>query len=161
MPENLNIVQVKDPILGKYSMILNNEQLKAIGKSGATNIEIADKQKTPSGRIRISPDSQSNHEDGFIKNDTDWSRFFPNEENAKIPELIEKAKKWENNFELAITSLTAFIGAGLKTYAGGGTTDFNIKNIIGPFADMYVINDPEEKENLQKTLNDINSMINK
>ena len=168
MSKDLNTVQINDPKIGMYSIILNNDQLKEIGKSGAQVIETAGKpnikeppQRTSSGRITISPDSQTNHENGFIENDIDWSQFFPNEDNAKIPELLEKAKKWDDNFELALTALATFIGAGLGSYVSGNPTGFNnmpVDSIIGPFADFYAETNPEQPEELNKLLENLGAI---
>ena len=162
MPKDLNLIQIKDSKFGKYSVILSSDQLKELGKHGATVIENTGNKnqssKTSSGRISISPDSQRNHESGFVGNTTDWSQFFPNEENAKVPELIAKAKKWEDNFELALTALTAFIGAGLRSYAGGGLSGTSVSNIFGPFVKLYTKGNSEIAENLQELLDNIDSV---
>lgn len=158
MNNDLNAVKVQNDKLGKYMLVLSNEQLKNIGKDGAYIIEAEAKKNqqktTKSGRIIISPDSQKNNKDGFIGNTIDWSQFFPNEENEKIPELIEKAKKWEDNFELTLITLTTFIGTGLGIYTFN--RNFNqFINIIGPFVDKHAIDNPKINKNLKKILENL------
>jgi len=166
MAKDLNLVQAKSEKLGEYSLILNNDQLKELGKLGATAIEEEGKKTQPtttsSGRIIISPDSQENNEGGFIGNQIDWSQFLPNEANAQVPELLEKAKKWEDNFQLAITTLASFVGAGLGTYMSGGSmaglANVSVSSVFGPFVDLYAADHPEEAENLQKLLDNLDEV---
>jgi len=168
MRTDLNIVRVNDPDIGEYDMILDNDQLRELGKYGATAIENAGNAsaviptRTSSGRIIISGDSQVNHTDGFIGNTIDWNKFLPTEQNAKIPALLEKAKKWENNFELALTTLISFIGTGLGAYTTGvnpvGLAEIPVSSIIGPFVDLYAMENLEEAEHLQELIDNLDAV---
>ena len=168
MKTDLNIVRVNDPDIGEYEMILSNDQLKELGKYGAAAIDNAGKASaiapttTSSGRIRISGDSQTSYEGGFIGNKIDWSKFLPTEKNAEVPALIEKAKKWEDNFELALITLTTFVGAGLGAYTTGGNpaglVGVPISSVVGPFVDLYAMDNPEGAKNLQGLLENLDSV---
>lgn len=168
MSKDINIVQVENSTIGTYYMILTSDQLKELGKTGAAAIENAGIQNQPtttsSGRITVSPDSQGNHEGGFIGNTTDWSQFFPNEQNAQVPELIAKAKKWEDNFSLAIKSLAAFVGAGLGTYTSGGNItglkNISVNSILGPFVDLYATDNPIGAKYLKELISNLTKLNN-
>lgn len=150
--KNLNTVQINDPKIGPYTLILTDEQLKYFAKSGADNIKV----QSQNNKLYISPDSQTNNQNGFIGNNTEWQELFPNEENKKIPELIEKATKWEENLQLAITTLSTLVASGIGTYIGSGKIpeikNLPITNIAGPFIDMYAENNPEKAKYIKNAL---------
>lgn len=137
----MNILQIENNELGQYLIILNDDQIKQLIKTGTKNIQ---------KRIIISPDSQKNNQNGFINNKTDWSKFFPNERNENIQKIFDNAEKWEKNLKLTISTITTLLSAGLAAHTPGGKTIVN--KILGSFTNNENQNVTENIQNITKEI---------
>lgn len=143
-----NEIKIQDPQFGEYAVSLTNDQIKGLVKRGAVvfeKIRKAEKDGLSVPYINITRRGPTPAEDlfsgsGFVGNQIKWKTIFP--DNSNIDELIKKAKKFEDDFRLAMKAFVAFLSAGFSTGLGGATTDSLgktlISGIVGPFTKLYI-----------------------